>query len=43
MDIEEKKQRATWVINNSLTLKHLQKECEAFVENLKTLYPAPRV
>lgn len=42
MDIEEKKQRATWVIDNSLTLKHLQKECEAFVENLKTLYPAPR-
>lgn len=43
LDIETKKQRATWVIDNSLNLKHLQKECEAFVETIKTLYPAPRV
>jgi len=38
MDIEEKKARATWVIDNSSTLKHLQKECEAFVELIKTKY-----
>ncbi len=43
LDIETKKQRATWVIDNSLNLKHLQKECEAFVETIKTLYPAPKV
>mgnify|MGYP001809845354 CR=1 FL=1 len=43
MDIEEKKARATWVIDNSLNLKHLQKECEQFVETIKALYPAPKV
>jgi len=43
MDIEEKKVRATWVIDNSLNLKHLQKECEHFVETIKALYPAPKV
>ena len=43
MDIEEKKRRATWVIDNSSNLKHLQKECEQFVEALKELYPAPKV
>lgn len=43
MDIEEKKERATWVIDNSSNLKHLQKECEQFVDNIKTLYPAPKV
>jgi dephospho-CoA kinase len=35
MDIEEKKQRATWVIDNSGGLKHLQRECENFVEMIK--------
>lgn len=35
MDIEEKKKRATWVIDNSSDLKHLQKECEEFVEKVK--------
>lgn len=35
MDIEEKKKRATWVIDNSGDLKHLQAECEAFVETIK--------
>lgn len=35
MDIEEKKKRATWVIDNSSDLKHLQKECEEFVEKIK--------
>lgn len=43
MDIEEKKKRATWVIDNSQNLKHLQKECEQFVEAIKVLYPAPKV
>ena len=35
MDIEEKRKRATWVIDNSKDLKHLQKECEEFVEKIK--------
>jgi len=38
MDIEEKKSRATWVIDNSGNLKHLQAECEAFVETIKARY-----
>ena len=38
MDIEEKKKRATWVIDNSGNLKHLQAECEAFVETIKAKY-----
>ena len=38
MDIEEKKKRATWVIDNSKDLKHLQKECEEFVEKIKSEY-----
>ncbi|MDD5052132.1 MAG: dephospho-CoA kinase [Sulfuricurvum sp.] len=43
MDIEEKKKRATWVIDNSSNLKHLQRECEHFVDTIKLLYPAPKV
>lgn len=35
MDIEEKRKRATWVIDNSSDLKHLQRECEEFVEKIK--------
>jgi len=35
MDIEEKKKRATWVIDNSVDLKHLQRECEDFVDKIK--------
>jgi dephospho-CoA kinase len=38
MDIEEKKKRATWIIDNSKDLKHLQRECEEFVEKIKTKY-----
>lgn len=38
MPIEEKKKRATWVIDNSKDLKHLQKECEAFVDTIKAKY-----
>ena len=43
MDIDEKKARATWVIDNSSNLKHLQRECEQFVDTIKLLYPAPKV
>jgi len=35
MSIDEKKERATWVIDNSTNLKHLQAECEAFVDRIK--------
>jgi len=36
--IEEKKALATWVIDNSKNLKHLQQECEKFVEIIKAKY-----
>jgi len=36
--IEEKKERATWVIDNSKNLKHLQQECEDFVTIIKKKY-----
>ena len=42
MPIDEKRKRATWVIDNSQNLKHLQKECAEFVEKLKAKYPAPK-
>ncbi|WP_187647675.1 dephospho-CoA kinase [Nitrosophilus labii] len=35
MDIEKKKELATYVIDNSKDLKHLQKEIEVFVEKVK--------
>jgi len=35
MSIDEKKKRASWVIDNSFNLKHLQAECEAFVDRIK--------
>jgi len=38
LDIEEKKRRATWVIDNSKDLKHLQNEVERFVALLKERY-----
>ena len=38
MSIDEKKKRATWVIDNSTNLKHLQAECEAFVDRIKEDY-----
>ena len=43
MDIDEKRSRATWVIDNSSNLKHLQKECEQFVETIKARYPVPKL
>jgi len=38
MPIDEKKQKATWVIDNSKNLKHLQQEVEDFVEIIKAKY-----
>jgi len=38
LDIEAKKQQATWVIDNSKDLKHLQNEVEKFVETIKSIY-----
>ncbi|MBT5934302.1 dephospho-CoA kinase [Sulfurimonas sp.] len=36
--IDEKRDRATWVIDNSKNLKHLQQECEDFVAIIKAKY-----
>jgi len=36
--IDEKKAKATWVIDNSKNLKHLQQEVEDFVEKIKGQY-----
>lgn len=38
LSIDEKKQKATWVIDNSKNLKHLQQEVENFVEKIKAKY-----
>lgn len=38
MSIDEKKKRATWIIDNSKDLKHLQRECEEFVDKIKAKY-----
>ena len=38
MSIDEKKEKATWVIDNSKNLKHLQKEVENFVDIIKDKY-----
>ena len=38
LPIEEKRKRATWVIDNSKDLKHLQQEVENFVEIIKKKY-----
>ncbi len=38
MSIDEKKERATWIIDNSKDLKHLQRECEEFVDKIKAKY-----
>jgi len=38
LPIEEKKAQATWVIDNSKDLKHLQNEVEKFVDTIKSLY-----
>jgi len=38
MSIDEKKERATWVIDNSKNLTHLQDEVENFVQKIKDIY-----
>ena len=38
LPIEEKRDRATWVIDNSKNLKHLQNEVEEFVQKIKNIY-----
>ncbi len=38
LPIDEKKKRATWIIDNSQDLKHLQNEVELFVEKIKKIY-----
>ena len=38
MPIDEKRDKATWLIDNSKNLKHLQQECEDFVEIIKEKY-----
>jgi len=38
MPIDEKKSKATWVIDNSKNLKHLQQEVEDFVNIIKEKY-----
>ncbi len=38
LPIQEKRERATWVIDNSKDLKHLQQECENFVAIIKKKY-----
>ncbi|HIP54763.1 MAG TPA: dephospho-CoA kinase [Sulfurimonas autotrophica] len=38
MPIDEKREKATWIIDNSKDLKHLQNEVEAFVEKIKRIY-----
>ncbi len=38
MPIDEKRSKATWVIDNSQNLKHLQQEVEDFVDKIKAKY-----
>lgn len=38
LPIDEKRDRATWVIDNSKDLKHLQNEVEKFVDKIKAQY-----
>jgi len=38
LPIDAKKERATWVIDNSKNLKHLQNEVELFVDKIKKIY-----
>ena len=36
LDIEEKKKKADFIIDNSKDLRHFEKECENFFESLKS-------
>lgn len=43
MDIEEKKRKADWVIDNSKDLKHLQQEVEKFVDFIRGNYAGIKI
>jgi len=43
IDIEEKKKRADWVVDNSKDLKHLQNEVEKFVDYIREQYDGIKV
>ena len=43
IDIEEKKKRADWVVDNSKDLKHLQNEVEKFVDYIRGQYAGIKV
>ncbi len=43
IDIEEKKKRADWVVDNSKDLKHLQNEVEKFVDYIRKQYDGIKV
>ncbi|HIP45590.1 MAG TPA: dephospho-CoA kinase [Sulfurospirillum arcachonense] len=43
IDIEEKKNRADWVVDNSKDLKHLQNEVEKFVDYIREQYDGIKV
>lgn len=43
IDIEDKKNRADWVVDNSSDLKHLQNEVEKFVEYIRGQYAGIKV
>jgi len=43
IDIEEKKTKADWVVDNSKDLKHLQNEVEKFVEYIRGQYAGIKV
>jgi dephospho-CoA kinase len=43
MDIEVKKQKADWVIDNSKDLKHLQAEVEKFVDFIRGEYVSIKI
>ncbi|WP_024954547.1 dephospho-CoA kinase [Sulfurospirillum arcachonense] len=43
IDIDEKKKRAGWVIDNSSDLKHLQQETEKFVDYIREEYAGIKI
>ncbi len=43
IDIEEKRKRADWVVDNSKDLKHLQNEVEKFVDYIRGQYAGIKV
>lgn len=43
LDIDEKKKRADWVIDNSSDLKHLEKETEKFINYIREEYASIKI